>query len=449
MSLRNQIKRILREAVGVPEGIYDSAETLTKEIIANLGNFGSEGGDRYRELLHFETPLRISDLEIEQIEITIELHQQSFDVDGAVLASLQVPTSDTGKPDIKQKKPKISQYLDKDNLRIFFNFAYSDDNGFEKVEEWFMVEKNKNTVISSLAHELKHLYDAFKQKYISVKSRVDYSAINKSFSGDLPFCEPIKKMFFLSYFIHDIENLVRPTELYSYMMSNKITKEKFAEELKNTEIYEHLKSAMSFNRENLKNDLLNYMDCINTTLEANGFPFMDGEDELKVFHYMNVISPVFAQASAEIFTKYIENFDRTIKDDFDDMMRMLGMPVEPKEVKDAEHKQKRLDEYMSKLITRANNPDKFYDYMEKMLNFTSEKVLKKVSKIYSLLPSEKEENKIHSKINKRDMNESDYINYEFYKEKNKREMKEKDYSIIKRYLDEYKNNFEDKNPPQK
>jgi hypothetical protein len=47
------------------------------------------------------------------------------------------------------------------------------------------------------------------------------------------------------------------------------------------------------------------------------------------------------------------------------------------------------------------------------------------------------------------MKESDYINFEFYKEKNKREMEEKDYSIIKRHLDEYKKTYGKKNPPQK
>jgi hypothetical protein len=95
----------------------------------------------------------------------------------------------------------------------------------------------------------------------------------------------------------------------------------------------------------------------------------------------------------------------------------------------------------------VKNPDKFYDFYQKSLNFKGRQVFKKISKVYSLLPSEKEENKIHSKINKREMKESDYINYEFYKKK--QEMEEKDYGIIKRHLEEYQKNYGKKNPTQK
>jgi hypothetical protein len=59
------------------------------------------------------------------------------------------------------------------------------------------------------------------------------------------------------------------------------------------------------------------------------------------------------------------------------------------------------------------------------------------------LPSEKE-NEIHSKINKRVMKETNYINKEFYDKKAQREKNYKN-ETIKKVLDEYKK----KNPPQK
>jgi len=60
-----------------------------------------------------------------------------------------------------------------------------------------------------------------------------------------------------------------------------------------------------------------------------------------------------------------------------------------------------------------------------------------------LLPSENE-NEIHSKINRKEMKETDYINYDFYKKKAE---KEKNYQneTIKKVLDELKK----KNPSQK
>jgi hypothetical protein len=98
---------------------------------------------------------------------------------------------------------------------------------------------------------------------------------------------------------------------------------------------------------------------------------------------------------------------------------------------------------MRKLKSRVENPEKFYDFIQKFINFNSEKIFKKISKVYSLLPSEKE-NEIHSKINKRVMKETNYINKEFYDKKAQHEKNYKN-ETIKKVLDEYKK----KNPPQK
>ena len=57
MSLRKQIRKILREAVGVPEGIHDSAVKLMKELSVNVNNFEQIGEDMYKLELVFEDPL--------------------------------------------------------------------------------------------------------------------------------------------------------------------------------------------------------------------------------------------------------------------------------------------------------------------------------------------------------------------------------------------------------
>ena len=45
--------------------------------------------------------------------------------------------------------------------------------------------------------------------------------------GAIPVCDDLKEMFFLMYFVDNIENLVRPTEIYSHMMTKGTTKEGF------------------------------------------------------------------------------------------------------------------------------------------------------------------------------------------------------------------------------
>jgi uncharacterized protein Yka (UPF0111/DUF47 family) len=48
--------------------------------------------------------------------------------------------------------------------------------------------------------------------------------------------------------------------------------------------------------------------------------------------------------------------------------------------------------YIQKLKNFEENPDRMYDAIEKKLKFASNKVMKKIVKVYSLLPSENEIN---------------------------------------------------------
>jgi len=444
MSLRKQIKRILREAVGVPEGIHDSAETFMSELIANLGNLNESHDDFFETTLTFENPLRINDLTLEKLDVAIRLHRQDFQVDEVELMGAGVPAQTKGKPDLTKKNPVIGQTLDKDNLFIYLDFAIDDEMSIEEVEQWFLNKQNSKKLISTIAHELKHLYDAFKQEYKSVKSMVDYNVLNKTARNEVGgLCQPVQEKFFLMYFLSNIETLVRPTEVYSHMMTNNITKEGFLEELKTTQIYENILKGINYKTEVLENELMEDFDCVDNILKVNNFPFMNYDKEEKIEAYMGVIPDVVLSTSAESFVGYIMSFDKgSLMGAFGELAKLFGLNI-PEDPKDMALKQKRMDEYLQKIKTRAENPEKFYDFLEKSINFNANKALKKISKVYSLLPSENE-NEIHSKINRKEMKETDYINYEFYK---KKAQKEKNYQneTIKKVLDELKK----KNPPQK
>jgi hypothetical protein len=444
MSLRKQIKRILREAVGVPEGIHDSAETFMSELIANLGNLDESHDDFFETTLTFENPLRINDLTLEKLDVAIRLHRQDFQVDEVELMGAGVPAQTKGKPDLTKKNPVIGQTLDKDNLFIYLDFAIDDEMGIEEVKQWFLNKQNSKNLISTIAHELKHLYDNFKQEYKSVKSMVDYSVLNKTAKNEVGgLCQPVQEKFFLMYFLSNIETLVRPTEVYSHMMTNNITKEGFLEELKTTRIYENILKGINYKTEVLENELMEDFDCVDSILKVNNFPFMNYDKEEKIESYMGVIPDVVLSTSAESFVGYIMSFDKgSLMGAFGEIAKLFGINI-PKDPKDMALKQKRMDEYLQKIKTRAENPEKFYDFLEKSINFNANKALRKISKVYSLLPSENE-NEIHSKINRKEMKETDYINYDFYK---KKAQKEKNYQneTIKKVLDELKK----KNPSQK
>ena len=137
MSLRKQIKKILREAVGVPDGIHDSSVKLLKELSVNLDNFENIGDEMYKLHLIFESPLIVGQMELEKMDIIIDLHTQSFDLDKVELMGLAVPQQHSGKPEIEKKNPTIKLELDKEDIFILFNFAIDDSLDFSDVKEWF------------------------------------------------------------------------------------------------------------------------------------------------------------------------------------------------------------------------------------------------------------------------------------------------------------------------
>lgn len=445
MDLKERIRQVLREAVGVPEGIHDASQSLMSEIITNIRGISKFNNDnQYLMKLNFESPLIIGDLRLDKIDVVIQLHIVDREMDEPVMVSAGVPMQSTGKPDITKKKPFVKLSINRDKLYIVFSFAITKDMDIDDVSEWFLDNKNINELIPTITHELKHVYDNEKQEYESIGSRSDYNTLNKFIEGGVGgICQPIRDKLFLMYYLNNVENLVRPSETYSHMMLNKITKEKFLEELKLTKTYKYLLKGMYYSTQTLKDELFDNFDCVNAVLEANEFPHMGDDIDKKIEAYMDVIPKIVASESANSFVLNIQSYEKIEKNPLERLLSMIGMRQDDDET--MEHKQARLDEYMRKLISRAENPEKFYDFIQKFINFNAEKMFKKISKVYSLLPSEKE-NEIHSKINKRTMKESNYINKEYYDKKAELE-KNYENETIKKVLDELKKKNPSRNKP--
>jgi len=444
MSLRNQIRKILREAVGVPSGIHEAAETILKEMVANFDNFDDPPGHggMYVQELTFESPLNIADLSIDTVFPYIRLHHHDFEMEKPQLMGMSVPAGfGDKKVDISKPKPAIKSSINENDITLIFDFALDESQDIDDIYEWFMDTSNTKHITSTISHELKHLYDMYKKEHQSLSSLSDYASTQEFAQSRIGgICRPLLKMFFSLYYISDIENLVRPTELYSHMKANNITKEKFLEEFRKTKIYENLMEAKNFTVDKLEDDLLEDFDCVNETLKENGFPFMQLSPEEKLVYYMNVIPSIVTDTSAKAFMGMLEKTQSVDDDIASSFAKMFGLYQDDE--KTLENKKARFNEYMMKITAKTADPNIYFDYIQKLLNFKGEQMIKKISKIYSLLPSE-DENKLQQKITQKGMKES-YINKEFYEEKNKREKNYKN-DVIKKALEEYKK----KNPPRK
>ena len=157
---------------------------------------------------------------------------------------------------------------------------------------------------------------------------------------------------------------------------------------------------------------------------------------------MKSILKFFKLFSKRTFNDLLNSFDTTSRlDALSQLSQLFNIRKAPENT----NRDKRLEEYLRQFTKYGNNYEKVLFNYEKRINFESEKVMKNISKIYSLLPSENE-SELHSKINKKTMKES-YINYEFYKKKMEEEMKQPNF--FKKYLDEYNMNSKNENPPPK
>lgn len=435
--MENLIRKILKEAVGVPSGIYDNAIRLTNAVKREIKGFPNQyeeiENDLYLKKIMFLSPIEIGDLEIEDFNILIDVHPQDS-LDSAKLMGLGVP-SFVGKPDLSQKKPKLSIEINQDKLFLKIVFAIQKDE-YSQIEEWFDDSENVRELTTNITHELKHIFDSTKTKNQGLEGRVDYQSYS-NFTREIPICDSIRRLVFLLYYVHEIENMVRPSELYAHMMGKNITKEKFLEELKQTEIFIQLSEAKNWSVENLKTDLLSDIDCVKNILDQMGEDIESLEDSDVVELFIRNISNFFKNYSEKQFYDLLDSFEGSSP--LKDLASFLGIR------KSDPDKEKRLEEYLRQFTKYGNNLEKILYNYQKRLNFESDRVMKKVSKVYSILPSENE-TEIHSKINKKTMKES-YINYEFYKKKLEEEMKQPNF--FKKYLDELNMNSKNEKPSPK
>jgi len=434
--MKKLIRKLLKEAVGVPSGIYDNAVKLTNAIKTEIkglpNNFKEIDNDIYLKNIQFSSPIQVGELEFENFNILIDVHPQDS-LESAVLMGLGVP-SFIGKPELSRKNPKLPVDMINDKIFLKISFAIQKDE-YSQIEDWFDDSQNFRNITTLITHELKHIFDSTKIKHQSLGNRVDYQSYS-NFVREVPTCDSIRKLIYLLYYIHEIENTVRPSELYAHMMGNNITKEKFLEELKKSEIFTKLKEAKNWSIEGLKTELLSDIDCVTNILQQMAVKIEGLEDSDVVTLFIKNISKYFGYYSGKQFDNLLDSFEELSP--LQKLAFFLGMDRS----KPSKDRIERMNEYLTQFTKYGNNPEKVLFNYEKRLKFESERLLKKISKVYALLPSERE-NELHSKINKKTMKES-YINYEYYKKKMEEEMKQPNF--LKKYLDELNMNSKNEKP---
>lgn len=359
--MRDLIKKILREEVGVPRGIVDSAQRLYNDIISRLKRKTITGNSNF--ILTFKNvngKYSFSDFQdFESIKVEFEFKEYSeTDMHKGILI---LGMGHNGQSRLDDGFELIN--LDTDNINLSIDLAIPET--INEIDNKIIIktlEDNKQMIVSSLSHELKHAYDGFKKPSEGLKQRSQYNV----YSGTRFGIEEIDEFVYFLYFITVIENLVRPSEIYSLMQQGEISQKDFLNFISSNRTYSTLKKINEFSVDKLIESLKQKPEQVDNLLSnVEDYEMPDSVDE-KINDLLKVIY-------LELQKKTLQRAHSMLTNNF--FEAMFGL---------SDEKMKFLNSFESEILKFKNNPLRYFEFQEKKFKFVSEKMMKRLSKLYSL-----------------------------------------------------------------
>jgi hypothetical protein len=369
-------KEVLLEALGVPEGILKSAESMYKQLLKYISDEGDIDADDENYYIRLDGPFKINEYKIKSINLRLTLIITDS-VDTITLASMGF----SSKVKLDDTTLTLIDNNDRKNLEMSINIVTPNEITFSELYQFFK-DKQKET-ISSFAHELKHSYDSIKRPSESIKNRSQYVAYTSIGFG----IEPIDRFIFSLYYTTIIESLVRPTEVMSLLKQNKVKRKNFIDFLLNNETYKTLKKINDFSLDKLLMELSQEMPAINKVLknfkELGKYKTNEEKiDRILYLTYINLSNEMGGSFQSALASNPFEGF--------------FGYADQRKNLM--------FNDFVKEITKFNDNPRGFFEYQEKKFKFVSSKIMRKLSKLYAMLPEDKKSIKnwdLHQKITKR------------------------------------------------
>ena len=356
---------MILEKLGIPDNIIYSAKKLWDETLLEV-DYQYDDLVKEEEIYYLVKDIKISDKKINNVYLNLNLNKTN-NVDYPTFSGMSILT------EVESRNIKRVKYKQTDDIRIIVDIFFNEKNDKSDIINLFFKEKIK--IISGFAHELKHHYDYHKKKVGPAKDYVDYIQMDEFNMG----IHPLNKFFYYLYYSHSVENLVRTTEVGTYVKIGDVKKKEFFEFLKSNDVYKILNDMSKYNIELLYKELYDSMDQIVNFL--NVLEIKLGTDEEN-------IETVIKIALDHIFNKKIEALKNHLSE-VDDMLIYFN--------------KNSVDDFFNHFhkiyLKYENKPNKFFEDQIKMINFIGNKYKRKVIKLYDIIDEEPIE--IHNKINKR------------------------------------------------
>jgi len=368
----NQLK-FINEALGVPNNILDAAEMLYDIVERDIKSIDSveeeyefdgeiqlELGDKHKVMIDsYELKVKIEEIEDQEGVLDII----SMGMGGSFLFNRDVY--------MKETEPSTT-------LELTITFAVGEDWEPEGLIQ--KMEEDRVEHVASLAHEIKHKYDKQSKQFGLIGPDALYQATQRRGNFGIPVLDRV--FFRYMYYIHGIENLVRPVEVASLMKSKNITKSQFREFIENSRVYRELVEIKNFTFEDFINQLKENEDRLDALIAHIDEDPSDMTIDQKINRVLEV-------TYIDLVNNRMEMFVRMTEHRMDDMIKFAGqLGMLPPNLDDEIIKLEKTDEvrqkFLSYVMKYEKNPTKFFEDEIENFQYIANKMIKKISKVYAL-----------------------------------------------------------------
>ena len=362
MKNTKSIKQVLSEALGVPENIVELSSALYDVLLDSIPDTGTFD-NLQNEVFEFEGKFNVANYKFKGVKFIFELTENpDIDLYGMSTRNLSKVT----------KKFKIKTKVNHKVLDIMIMIAVPNDVTGKDIKKY--LSDNKVEVVGSISHELKHYYDSFVKPKSSLVRRSKYISLTGNKFSNI---HPLNEFMHYMYFIHNIENLVRPSEFAAALHAGEVTKKGFLEFLQNHLVYKKLKDIQNFTYEGLRQSLDEYLPRIKSLFDKNGIDY-DGltDDEI-------------LDRTLELFVNNLQVWEAESVEDklmTHPLQKLIGLPKK---------RQKFFEKYLNSVKDYDGDFQRFFKDEEKKLHYVSTDMIKKIAKLYAMTPNTQNESIIN------------------------------------------------------
>jgi hypothetical protein len=365
-TIRKIVTRLLNEKVGVPDNIYKVAEKIYEGLITNIKPNATKE-ELSRGKIWVDVSANINELFIDEVSVSFNL----LDYDSIQPVAYQNVQQVRLDPD-----NIMMEYKSFDGtVRLNLILAVPSDVTGKDLIDYF--EENKRDVTSTFAHELKHTYDHNKKSKINVINTAEYNVYSELRFGIRTIDGFLQNLYFITL----VENLVRPSEIYTRMKYDKVDKDNFYDYFFKDETVQMLSEIKNYTFEKFISDLKNeYDQCVEFLKKINAYDRYMSKNQvinktLKIA-YINIVN---VKMNKVVEYLGLENYDPITAELEELILRLSGHKNTPKQRANYAGK------YHERLKKYQGDTDEYYAKEIDYMSSVADKMLRKLSKLYSLI----------------------------------------------------------------